>query len=90
MSEIRIIRSVTQKGQVTIPAQIRRLLGIEAGDRVVFSVRDGQVIVSAVAETLRSAFGSLEALNRPEDFQALRDHAIEGKVARTREEMDSK
>ena len=90
MSEIRIIRRVTQKGQVTLPAQIRRLLGIESGDRVVFSVRDGQVIVSAVAETLRSAFGALEPLSRPEDFQALRDQAIEDKVAQTREELDSK
>ena len=89
MSEVRFIRSVTQKGQVTIPAQIRRLLGIESRDRVVFSVRDGQVIVSAVTETLRSAFGALEPLNRPEDFQALRDQAIEDKVARTLEEMIS-
>ena len=35
--------SVTSKGQVTIPADIRKLLGVGAHDKVTFWVRDGHV-----------------------------------------------
>ena len=49
---------VMPKGQVTIPADIRKLLGVEPGDKVVF-VSDGKRVVVANAavyalETLQS------------------------------------
>ncbi len=34
---------VTSKGQITIPAEIRRALSVEPGDRVSFSLEDGIV-----------------------------------------------
>lgn len=89
MADQNLIRGTTRKGQVTIPVEIRRLLGIKPQDRVVFSVVDGRVTLSAAPETLRSAFGAVEPLQRPEDFGALRDRAIEDKAARTIEEMGS-
>lgn len=36
---------VTSKGQVTIPKEFRDLLGIRAGDRVEFRLRDGEVVL---------------------------------------------
>ena len=36
--------SVSQKGQVTIPVEIRRLLGVTAQDMVAFVVEDDEVI----------------------------------------------
>ena len=39
------IRSVTSKGQATIPADIRREAGIEAGDKVLFSFEDGRIVI---------------------------------------------
>ena len=35
------IRTVTTKGQVTIPAEVRRLLEVEPGDKVMFRVTEG-------------------------------------------------
>ncbi|UCH26256.1 MAG: AbrB/MazE/SpoVT family DNA-binding domain-containing protein [Trueperaceae bacterium] len=35
--------TVTSKGQVTIPQEIRWRLGIEQGDQVVFAVEDGLI-----------------------------------------------
>ena len=36
--------TVSSKGQVTIPKQVREALGVDAGDRVLFVVRDDGVV----------------------------------------------
>jgi AbrB family looped-hinge helix DNA binding protein len=40
--------SVTSKGQTTIPAEIRRELNINPGDRVSFSMEAGRVVLDKV------------------------------------------
>lgn len=35
--------TLTRKGQITIPADIRRALAINEGDRVIVTLEDGQV-----------------------------------------------
>lgn len=42
--------NVTQKGQVTIPAEIRRALGLKAGSKVRFRRRGRKVMLEAVEE----------------------------------------
>lgn len=37
--------TVTSKGQITIPASVRRALGLHAGDRVLFRIEDGRVSI---------------------------------------------
>ena len=39
---------VTSKGQVTVPAEIRKLLRLKQGDRVVFETKDEQVVLRRV------------------------------------------
>jgi AbrB family looped-hinge helix DNA binding protein len=39
------ISSVTSKGQTTIPADIRRLAGIESGDKVRFSFDGDRIVI---------------------------------------------
>lgn len=87
MEELLLVRAVTKKGQVTIPAEIRRILGIETDSHVVFKLRDGQVTLSAAKETLASAYGAVEPLSRPEDWRLLREQAIEDKAEATVSEM---
>ena len=36
---------VSSKGQVTIPIEIRRALGIKEGDKVVFTKKDGEIVL---------------------------------------------
>ena len=38
-------RTVNQQGQVTLPKEIRKRLGIEAGDEVVVRERDGSILI---------------------------------------------
>ena len=80
MKEEGLVRVVTQKGQVTIPVEIRRLLEIGPYDRVVFYVEEDKVYLTPEAETLQSAYGAVTPLHHPEDFQALRNQAIEDHV----------
>ena len=81
------VRTVTTKGQVTIPAEVRRLLEVEPGDKVVFRVTQGTVELQPAAMTLKDAFGAVTPRTQPEDFAALRDVAIEEHVKKVIEEM---
>lgn len=45
MGTIREVASVTSKGQITLPKSVRQLLGVESGDKIVFGVLGGHVVV---------------------------------------------
>lgn len=45
---------VTSKAQVTVPREIRSVLGLEAGDELLWSVEKGRVLVSRVSRVSRS------------------------------------
>jgi AbrB family looped-hinge helix DNA binding protein len=63
--------SITSKGQVTIPAAIRRLLGLKPRDRVAFTVEDGEVRVRAVRSVVRELYQSVPALDRDLDVDEM-------------------
>lgn len=82
------VATITERGQVTIPAAVRRLLHLEARDRVVFEVDDtGAVRLAPAGFTLESAFGSVTPINHPEDFEALSATAKAAKAERTAREI---
>ena len=65
--------TVTSKGQVTIPQEIRRALGIRQGSRVAFSTKNGMAqlrVLHRAPDTVVSGFGMLGARGRqvPADF----------------------
>jgi antitoxin PrlF len=74
------IRTVTSKGQVTIPSQVRDALGVKPNSQVVVSLQEGKVVIEPVAMTLEEAFGSVKPITRPENFKALRKAALEEKA----------
>jgi AbrB family looped-hinge helix DNA binding protein len=41
-----MVATVTVKGQVVIPAEIRRKLGVKKGTRMKVEVRDGRIVMS--------------------------------------------
>ena len=78
------VATVTGKGQLTLPAEVRRTLGIDSGDRVtiVVDVEAGRAELRRVEHTVESVFGLVPALPGVEtgDFddlieQAMADHA---------------
>jgi len=62
--------SVTERGQVTIPAEVRRALGLGKRDKVIFSMEDGVVEVKRPAFSLETAFASIRPLLQPEDWES--------------------
>jgi AbrB family looped-hinge helix DNA binding protein len=61
--------SVTERGQVTIPAEVRKALGLGKRDKVIFSMEDGIVKMKKPAFTLETAFASIEPRHSPEDWE---------------------
>lgn len=68
MSTVLDIAKVTSKGQITIPADVRRAIGVDAGDKILFVLTDdGQV-------ELRNS--NLEALTQAQiDFAGAAEEA---------------
>jgi len=52
--------TVTQKGQVTIPIEIRKMLGFEKGSKVQFSQENGKVLVRKASD-VSSLMGILKS-----------------------------
>ena len=78
------VRPLTYKGTVTIPIEVRRILGVKPKDKVTFRIVGGKhVELLPPAMTLESAFGSVKPLKRPENLKQLRDTAIEEHVQKT-------
>jgi AbrB family looped-hinge helix DNA binding protein len=76
------ISTITSKGQVTIPAAIRRALGVDAADKLVFRIVDGKVEVEPLPMSLEDAFASVKPLSRPEDFDEIERIAKEEREAK--------
>ena len=82
--------SVTSKGQVTIPKQIRDALRIGAGDRVSFIVRqDGVVELRPETVDLKVLYGMLTHKGKPVTVQEMNEGIAEV-VAQSFEHADRK
>lgn len=56
--------TVTSKGQVTLPSKVRKHMGVEAGDTVIFEF-DGDQLVVRKARNIENFFNTLPPLNIP-------------------------
>lgn len=76
------LATVTSKGQVTLPAEIRRELRVRAGDQILFRAFGNRIDVVRSPYALEQAFGSVPALQERglDDLEdqideAMQDHA---------------
>ncbi len=68
---IMISSTVTQRGQTTIPRQIRDALHVEAGTRIIYEIVDGAVVIRTHPGATAS-FGALKPKSR-KDASSLKD-----------------
>src|SRR3989304_6633513 len=62
-----ITASVTERGQVTIPAVVRKALGLKHRDKVVFAIEDGTVVLKKPRFTIETAYASIKPIHRDID-----------------------
>jgi AbrB family looped-hinge helix DNA binding protein len=68
--------SVTERGQVTIPAEVRAAIGLQGRGKVIFVMEDGHVAIRKV-RSLSEIFGSVPALKKPMSWSEMQEAAHE-------------
>ena len=63
---------VTRKGQVTVPAEIRRELDLKEGDKVAFVMEDGEIRIVTGAGVVERTAGALKSHKAPLSAEELR------------------
>lgn len=64
--------TLTSKGQVTIPKEIREELGLKEHDRVNFVKRGSDILIKPIKGNILDLRGSVQPGKRPEDFEEVR------------------
>jgi AbrB family looped-hinge helix DNA binding protein len=74
-----IVSTITSKGQVTIPAAVRRHLGVDTHDKITFVLEEnGEVRLSVPRyPTIQSLRGIAGSLPRPMSWQGVEEIAQE-------------
>lgn len=69
--------TITSKGQVTIPADIRKAMRLEAGERVVFTrLEDGTTVFRAKTRSIMELKGLLKPARRAKHKVAISEMKI--------------
>ena len=72
---------LTNKGQTTIPKDVRNFLGLEPNDKIFYMVEGKRVILKPLKGNILDLRGSVATKDKPIDFKKLRD-TTRKKVAR--------
>ena len=68
------ISKITSKGQITIPIDVRKRLGIDAGDSIEFvEIAEGEFAIRPVIEDVRSLKGMLKKPAHPVSTERMRE-----------------
>jgi len=73
--------TITTKGQVTLPAELRKSVGIEPGDKVVIEVEDGEIVVRRSAKSWRDSYRSIPAVEHPVTLEEMTEIAADEHAA---------
>ena len=84
------LAKISANGQITVPAEIRRLLGLKSGDKILFFQKpSGEVVINnASAQAIYNAQKAFEgvaeqiSVYNEDDVQALVDEVRYGKGSR--------
>ena len=75
------LAKISANGQITVPVEIRRLLGLKSGDKILFfQKQDGEIVISnASSQAIRKAQAAFTGvaetmgISSEDDIQALID-----------------
>ena len=85
---VHVITPISKGGQITLPAEMRRALGVNLGDNVSLTLSDGTVSVTPVAYTAASLAGSMRIDNTGSpDYREVIEEAAEERAAEIIEKL---
>lgn len=70
--------TVSQKGQVTIPQEVRTRLGLRPKDKVLFELEGRVARIKRAPSKVSRWYGAVIPKERPEDFRAAREEFEQG------------
>ena len=74
-----MLASMTSKGQITVPAEARKRLGLHAGSKVDFVINEKDHLeLIPVADSVRALKGSVPKPSRPLSLEDMGDAIAEG------------
>jgi AbrB family looped-hinge helix DNA binding protein len=79
-----VIIKVSRSGQITLPSEVRRKIGLQEGDLIAVVVQGDQVILRPITKTLLDLRGSVP-VSEPQNHSAIRQQMTNNhakKVAR--------
>ena len=80
--------TTTQRNQVTIPAEVRRTLGIKPREKVSFTIEDdGHVTIAAAEFTVETAYGSVKPVDDGRTLDQIIREAKDEKAEKTATEL---
>lgn len=86
-----ILSTITSKGQLTVPAEVRRMLGLKQGGKVVFVINDeGGVALRVPAyPNIASLRGAAGTLPRPMSWAEIKEAVADERAEAYREKFGS-
>ena len=82
------IATITSKGQVTIPAEIREYLNLKTADRLLFLVADEKMVVEPIKKNISDLYGAVKTKKKITDFKKIRKAFIKAMAERVVSEME--
>ena len=67
--------TVTRKGQVTVPVEIRRALGLKEGDKVIFTLDGNEARLVRTGSVVAATAGAIRSHSPPLSAEELREVA---------------
>lgn len=64
--------TLSERGQITIPAKIRKRLGVGANDKIAIIFRENEIILKPLKGTIKDLRGAIQPRKQPEDFEIIR------------------
>jgi AbrB family looped-hinge helix DNA binding protein len=86
-----VLSTITSKGQVTIPAEVRQSLGLKKGDKIAFVIDEGGDVHLKPPRhpSIMSLRGAAGTLPRPMSWQEVKETVEEEHVAELRHKFDA-
>ena len=72
--------TITPKGQVTIPAEIRKKMKLKPGDKITYEDTAAGILLSPAKKDMMADFGFMKGLRKPADLETIRS-TVRKKIA---------